>query len=304
MKKLSSYDNLPTLLSTRSAYRSLQQAIVAAVVVFAGQANAAWNDGGVNVISFTTSNPERILYRDNVSGTESSRSMWATDYGNYVNTRAATDLRNVASFKPGTYYYPERVAITPMASGAFVYSNSSSSTIGAACGLAGQTCAAAVNLSVGTSGCVTHEVKIGLSGTFAPLKWVPSLAAVAEGSYTKGWSHCQTATQGHSCAGIRISGMSTLNYATTEARSRIGWTKMTETAAVVEMEFRGDNLPSDFKTKCGLAEGQYSRVRRLFGPDYHTCVTTASSKLNWEQYGNWPASLNSIDLNCRVIRDN
>ena len=97
--------------------------------------------------------------------------------------------------------------------------------------------------------------------------------------------------------------MKTLNFATTESRSRIGWTKLSETTTVTTAEFRGDDLPGDFKTKCTAAGGSYARQTFLLRPDRHTCTTNSPSKLNWEQYGNWPASLNSVDLNCRVIKD-
>jgi hypothetical protein len=299
MNNISSHNSNLNGFSSRSA----KQTLIGALILIAGQASASWNDGGKNVISFDSGNPEKNLYTQHVHSSESGRSYSYYDWNDFKDLRAATDIRNVTSFKPGTFYSPATIRITPIASGSFVYSNASVSSSGAACGTAGQTCSAAINLSIGRTNCVSHEVQIGLTGEFAPMSWTPSLASVGTGSYTRGWSQCQNSTQGHSCAGVRISGVRTLNYATTEARTRIGWTKMGETTTVNTATYRGNNLPSDFKPKCAAAGGSYQKANFLLRDDVHTCTINNPNKLTWEEYGNWPATLNSVDANCRVIED-
>ena len=289
------------------------QSVCIALLSISAHTHAAWDDGGNGVISFGSDNPERILFLSNTRLTERDR---AID-GNLYNFLSAVSKGGapyeVKSIVPGTYNYtPSDVWFAPAQSGDFVYSNINTSTAPAACGgVSGTTCSAAVNLSVGTSTCVTHEVNFTRNGVLGNintlLDWAPSLPSVGfDAGYKKGWSQCQTASQGHSCSGIFVPGVPTLNYATTESRSRYVGTKVYDTSGTALMTYRGDTIPTDFKSLCAAAGGGYSVVKFLLRADYHSCVVNypnTVNNINWTQYNKWPSSLNSVSLNCRIIRD-
>lgn len=183
-----------------------------------------------------------------------------------------------------------------MTSGTYVFTHVSKASSGSEC-VDRNTCSAATGTSVGTSSCVSQEISISATGSFTRILWGGEASGVVNGSFTKGWSSCQTRSQNHSCQPIQVSGYRTINWPVTENRSRIGWTTLTDTTTS-RLTHASNSRTSSLAGKCNRAGGSYVLTGRPQG-FFHSC-NNLENKITFEDYGYWPAADMAVSLDCRL----
>jgi hypothetical protein len=301
---------------------ALSTAVISLLVLNEGSAN--YLDGGVGVTTFPSSNPNRILFTDNVRPGEygvTSRS----SYNNAINNSGqnldrqwgfpiAYDTRgnapgrgswlfgstykwsnNGSSYSTKTYFNKPFTDAGNEPSGVnsdfVIRQNLQLTDEPIACGK--NTSCGAITRSVGTSSC--RNLKMYATGELAN----EFLSVVSNSTLTAGieggWSQCQETSSSHSCT-PPVVGYPSLTYATREMTTKFGRQVIVSTR----------NWPTGSTPRVGT-QGWIDACRAAGGSIDAQGACKAPSdittfKMYSESAGRWPIRTAPIYLSCRTIK--
>jgi hypothetical protein len=302
----------------------LTVAVMALATASLSTAYASWDDltGGYGVVSFTSSNPAKIIFLDQVRPYESGLGLGTnrTNYDTYLGYSNARTFRNVypSGSKPTETFNPQRAGAdyTRLTTeGPMVWTHISKSA-GAECLINQTNCAYPGQIS-SSSSCSYNRVKVTATGELSAgveksitVQNADLSSSIGGGiSLTKewesGWQACQSEGSSHSCPPDQNLTFNAVNYATTEARSKFGWQRFVTSGSTF---YFNDRYRSQDVTFCETTiGGTYQSGGFLIEPKVGRCnVWSSSKKPTWERYERMPipntASLQTIIPTCRTIK--
>lgn len=279
-------------------------------------AYAKWDNGGLNVTNFDSTNPDKIIYLDQVRTYESNlgRGTNRTDYTThlgYSNTRKIRSPYPSTSL-PERQYDPQRggVDATRLTSeGPIVWAHISKSA-GVECLMSETTCGQPGQISA-SSACTYSKVKTTISGEVtAGVEYAAkvnnvdttsgaSATATVIKEWESGWQACQAEGSSHSCPPDLNLSFNAVNFATTEARSRFGWHKFVTTGNTFYFNDRYRAADVDFCEK--TIGGNYITGGFVIEPKKGRCeVFAGRAKPSFERYERLP--LPNSDTNPPIFR--
>lgn len=281
-----------------------------------------WDDGGMGVVVFPTSNPAKILFTDRVRPAEANLG-YATDrtaYSTALKTSDSSKVRNAypAGSLPTVDFNPQRAGVdyTRLTiAGPLVWSNVSKSGP-VFCGVDEKNCAQPGQIASSTN-CSYNRVKTIATGEISggvakDVKVKNASFGVDVGGglsltreWESGWEACTTEGSSHSCPPDQNLSFNAVNYATTEARSRFGWQRFVTSGSIFYFNKRYSAQDVTFcETTIG---GNYVSGGYVFEPKVGRCeVYSGRKKPTWERYERLPitngAANPTIVGQCRTIK--
>lgn len=285
-------------------------------------AYAKWDNGGLNVTNFDSTNPNKIIFLDQVRPYESGLGR-GTDRTDYTTQLNLSNTRKVRSPYPSTSlpereYDPQRGGVDYRrltSEGKVVWSHISKSA-GVDCLVNETRCGQPGQVS-SSSSCTYAKVKTTISGEVtAGVEYAAKVnnvdttsGASATGTFIRewesGWEACQSEGTSHSCPPDQNLTFNAVNFATTEARSRFGWHKFSTTGRTFYFNDRYRDADVRFcETTIG---GNYITGGFLIEPKKGRCeVFTGKAVPSFERYERMP--LPNSDTNapiaptCRTLK--
>lgn len=284
--------------------RTVQNTLVAAMLLgIAGIASATWSNGGGDVVTFTSSNPLRLIWSAGVRPGESG-----TNQSTYNTDKTTASNTNATSFVPsgypvGTHWKPDGdLEIAPEStSHPTIWQNVKTGSSAYCDPNSSQTCAQPGN-SVGTASCVSEQVDVGIDVTIFGYAsdWLGESSGVVSASWSKGWSECKTQSSVSICPVSKTSvSVPFITYATTEFRSKYGWAKLTPQAGKIRSASASVTSENRLIALCSAVGGTYIDDPNVV--DYE-CRNIVKGRVSFREFDRWPVTLEPATPACRIIK--